>query len=117
MTRTCEATRRDGHPCTIRVVGDSCFCFAHSPALREQREQAHRRGGQNRATAKRLAKIMPVRLLPVWDVLEQALSDVLDGRLDPKLATAAAAVARALASILQTGELEERVRQLEQRGM
>jgi hypothetical protein len=74
---------------------------------------ASRKGGENKATSKRLAKIMPVRLVPVWDQLEQALADVLRGERDPRQATAAAAVARALATILQAGELEERLRALE----
>jgi len=78
-----------------------------------KRTEAQRRGGQNRANAKRLTKLMPARLGPVFAILEQALTDVIDGRLDPKQATAAAAVSRAMAAILQAGEIEERLRQLE----
>ena len=115
MPTTCSATRKDGQPCTIRVVGDGCVCFAHSPELATKRREAQRRGGQNRATAKRLSRIMPVRLVPVWEQLEQALADVLAGSLDPKQATAAAAVARALVAVLQHGEVEERLRRLEER--
>ncbi len=83
MPATCSATRRDGQPCTTQVVGDGRFCFAHSPDLAAKRREAQRRGGQNRATSKRLAKLMPVRLVPVWEQLEQALGDVLTGDLPP----------------------------------
>ena len=114
MPAACTATRKDGQPCTAQVLGDGRQCWAHDPALVEQRAQKRRLGGQNRATARRLTKLMPVRLLPVWDQLEQALADVLSGDLDPRQATAAAAVARALALILQAGELEERMRRLEE---
>ena len=38
------------------------------------------------------------------------------GTLEPRQATAVAAVARVMVSVLQAGELEERVRQLEGRG-
>ena len=109
----CAATRRDGSPCTTQVVGDGRFCFAHSPELATKRREAQQRGGQNRATAKRLSKLMPIRLVPIWGQLEQALADVLDGSLDPRQATAAAALARALAAVLQVGELEQRLRDLE----
>jgi len=110
----CAASRRAGQPCTAPVLGDGRQCWAHDPALAEQRVAKRRLGGQNRATRKRLAKIMPIRLLPVWDALEKALADVLAGSLDPKQATAAAALARALAVILTAGEVEERIRRLEE---
>ena len=110
---TCGATRKDGTPCTAQVLGDSRYCWAHDPALAATRAETRRRGGQNRATSKRLARLMPVRLVPVWEQLEQALTDVLAGSLDPKQATAAAALARALAAVLQVGELEQRLRDLE----
>ncbi len=40
--------------------------------------------------------------------------EVHDGTLDPKVASAMAALSRAMVSVLAAGELEERVRQLEQ---
>ena len=110
----CQARRKDGAPCSVRALTGSVYCFAHDPAKVAERDAARRKGGAGKATRQRLAKIMPVRLLPVWDQLERALVDVLDGSLDPKQATAAAAVARALAAILTAGEMEQRIRQLEE---
>ena len=114
MPQTCQATRKDGQPCTAGVVGDACFCFAHDPALQGKREQARQRGGQNRATSKRLAKLMPARLLPVFERLEQAMEETHSGELEPKQAQAMAALARAMAAVLQVGELEQRLRLLEE---
>lgn len=114
LAATCHATRADGQPCTTPVVSTGRYCFGHDPDLAAKRAEARRRGGANRANRVRLAKIMPVRLVPVWEQLEQALADVLAGDLDPRQAQAAATVARALVAILQAGELEERVRRLEQ---
>ena len=111
----CRATRKDGAPCSVRAIAGSAYCFAHDPAQAAARDAARCAGGRNKATHKRLAKIMPIRLLPVWGQLERALAAVLDGSLDPKQATAAAAVARALAAILTAGEVEERIRALEGR--
>jgi hypothetical protein len=111
---TCEATRKDGTPCRTQVVGDGRFCFAHEPALHEKRTQARRKGGQNRATARRLQKFMPASLVPIYELLEQALTDVLAGDLDPRQANAAANLGRALVVVLEHGELEERIRRLEE---
>ncbi len=115
MPATCSATRRDGEPCRTPVVSGSQWCFGHHPDLAEQRTQARRRGGQNRSNAQRVAKLLPQRLTPVFQRLEQALEETHDGTLDPKVATALAALARAMATILTAGELEARVRELEQR--
>ena len=112
---TCSATRRDGQPCKTPIVGDSPYCFGHSPELREKRLAASRKGGQNKATRARLSRLMPARLVAVYAQLEQALADVLADRLDPKNATAAAAISRAMVAVLTAGEVEERLRKLEER--
>jgi hypothetical protein len=112
---TCAATRRDGQACTAGVVGNGRWCFAHDPALQGKREQARRRGGENRATSRRLQKLLPARLVPVFAQLAVALAETHAGTLDYKQAQAMAAVARAMAAVLQVGELEARVRELEER--
>jgi hypothetical protein len=115
MEQTCQATRKDGQPCTTPVVGSGPLCFGHDPALAAKRTAARQRGGQNRATSKRLAKLMPARLLPVFERLEQALEETHTGELDPKQAQALAALARAMTAVLTAGELEQRLRELEER--
>ena len=110
----CGAPRADGQACTAPGLMPDHRCFAHSArATAADRARARRRGGQERGTSARLSRLMPRRLQPVYAQLETALSDVLAGELDPKQATAAAAVARAMVSVLTAGELEERVRKLE----
>lgn len=79
------------------------------------RQVARAKGGRNTAKAARLRKLTPPRLLPIFDRLEAALGEVHAGTLDPRQATAMAALARALTTILQAGELEARVRDLEER--
>ena len=112
-TKHCTGIRKDGQPCGSQVLSDGTYCYVHAPGQADEREAARRRGGQNRANAVRLRRLVPPRLLPVYDQLETALADVLAGRLDPRQATAAAALARALVTTLQAGELEERLRRLE----
>jgi len=57
--------------------------------------------------------LVPPRLVPVYDRLEQALGQVHDDTLQPRQASAMAALARAMVAVLTSGELEERVRELE----
>jgi hypothetical protein len=52
--------------------------------------------------------------MPLFDTLEAALGETHDGSLDPPRAQAMASLARAMVSVLVSGELEQRVRLLEQ---
>ncbi len=113
MQRRCSATRKDGLACTGFALPSESYCWAHSPALAEQRRQSRAKGGHNSAKAARLRKLTPPRLLPIFDALEMALGEVHAGKLDPRAAAAMAALARAMATLLTAGELEERLRQLE----
>lgn len=109
----CAGLRRDGHGCGAPALAGDGWCYSHHPHRVEERTAARQRGGRNRATAARLRALLPPRLIPVYERLEGALGGVLDGTLDPRQATAAAAVARAMVAVLVSGELEARVRKLE----
>ena len=112
---TCQGQRRDGRPCTSPLVGADGFCFAHSPMRVAERQAAQQRGGQHRASVVRLRGLMPPRLVPVFERLERALEEVHDGTLKPGQAIAMATIARAMVSVLQAGEVEQRLRDLEGR--
>lgn len=110
--KPCEGRRKDGQPCRAFALA-SGYCFSHDPARQAEREAAHRRGGFNSSKVARLKRLIPERLLPVYALLEQALGEVHEGRLDPKRANAMASLARAMVSVLTAGEMEERLRRLE----
>ena len=111
----CTGTRRDGRPCTAMVLGGGAYCFAHDPTKAAERHAARQRGGQHRANLVRLRGLVPPRLISVYDRLETALGEVHDGTLQPGQAAAMAGLARAMVAVLQAGELEERLRALEER--
>ncbi|MBF6591672.1 MAG: hypothetical protein IVW57_14260 [Ktedonobacterales bacterium] len=104
----CPATRRDGTPCQAKATA-SGWCFAHDPAAKANRAK----GGRATRKSVRALRMLPERLRPVADILGTALREVYDGTLEPRQASAMAAVAGALVRVIQAGELEERVRQLE----
>jgi hypothetical protein len=109
----CRRLRRDGQPCRSPALSPSGYCFGHDPDRVDERAEAHRRGGQNHSNAARLRGLVPPRLVSVYDTLEKALEEVHDDKLDPRQASAMAAIARAMVAVLSAGELEERVRSLE----
>ena len=115
--RRCSATRRDGSPCAAppSAIGDDGRCWAHSETKREARRAARAKGGANRATAARAEKLLPAVLKPVLYTLLQTLQGAKAGTVDPRQATAVAAVARAIVVVYSAGTLEERVQELERR--
>jgi len=57
--------------------------------------------------------LVSLRRIPVFNMLEQAFTEVYTGQLEPKRATAMAALARSMVAVLSSGDLEERLRNLE----
>jgi hypothetical protein len=109
----CSATRKNGDPCSAPPLTDG-RCFAHSDTTAAARNAARRKGGANSARAVRLQALLPARLTPVYARLEAALTEVADGEMEPKVGQAVAAIARAMVATLQAGEIEDRLRRIEQ---
>ena len=114
-TPRCRGVRRDGAPCQAppHAVNAAGWCWAHSPENAEARRAARAKGGQNKATAKRVDRLVPATLRPVVATLLDALAEVHDGTLTPGQASAMASLAGAVVKVYQAGVLEERVEVLE----
>ncbi len=112
-SKRCAGTRKDGTPCTANVMGAGDRCFAHDPSRADQRDRARRKGGVNSATRHRVDRLVPATLRPMIGSLLDALDEVHAGTLDPKQASAMAALAGAVTRAYTTGVLEERVQALE----
>ncbi len=102
---TCSASTKTGKPCRGRPA-ESGYCFAHDPAMKDKREAARVKGGENSSHAARLEKLLPSHLRPTFDRLEAAMKEVYEGSLDPRRATAMASVAGAMVKIIKAGEEE-----------
>ncbi len=111
--KRCTGQRKDGTPCGAAVMGPGVWCYAHDPARVAERDQARRRGGTNSATRARLDRLVPATLRPMIGSLLEALDEVHAGVLDPKQASAMAALAGAITRAYGVGILEERVQSLE----
>lgn len=110
----CLGTRTDGQPCGSQIVSESGYCFAHDPEVAEERTRARRRGGRSSSAIFRTRKLAPAALRDVYTTLERALAEVHNGELSPARASAMASLARAMTTVLTAGELEERVRAIEE---
>jgi hypothetical protein len=112
-TKQCAGTRKDGAACTAREMGPGDYCFAHAPDRAAERAAARERGGRGRATRARLDRLVPATLRPMISTLLGALDEVHAGTLDPKQASAMAALAGAVTRAYSVGVLEQRVADLE----
>lgn len=115
--RRCTATAKSGKPCTAQPWKGG-LCIWHHPDAADKRRENSRKGGQSRSAINRLKRGLPMEALTVKDlqgVLGAVIRDLLGGEIDPSVANSAANVARAFASLASVGELEERLRRLEEK--
>lgn len=109
----CKALTKNGRPCQGRPLADG-YCRFHSATTAEAQQEARRRGGQNKAKTVRLGRLVPPRLIPIFDTLEEAMNECYSGELEPRIAQALASLAGAMVKVIAAGEMEERLRKLEQ---
>ncbi|MFQ6026825.1 MAG: hypothetical protein ACE5Q6_04835 [Dehalococcoidia bacterium] len=115
--RTCAFLKPNGQPCKATPMADQEHCFWHSPEHQEEVAEARRLGGLRRRREmtitgaygfEGLESVADIRCL-----LLVAAVDTLS--LDNSFARSRILVAVALAAskLLETGELEERITELE----
>ncbi len=116
MDGHCKGRNRDGQPCRALVTDGSAFCRWHDPKLEEQRQEWRRQGGTARSNQARARKALSEAVMTspeLAGVLSQAIRRTLEGDLEPGVGSAIATLSRALAEVRKTGELEERLGNLE----
>jgi len=116
MHSRCSGTNREGGPCNAEIRPGRKWCRWHDPELEAERAEWRRKGGEARSNRNRARKQLPDAVLtPVelQGLLSKALRDVLMGQLEPGIANAAAGLSRALVTIRESAELEERLSALE----
>lgn len=98
MATKCSAIAKSGSRCTTPVLAGSTFCWMHDPDAAEARREAARKGGRNRSAKARARKLIPdaISAEDLAGLLSLLFTQVMTGRVEPKVGTAAAAVARTL---------------------
>jgi len=117
MAAKCLAIAKGGNQCRVAALTGKQHCLMHDPLSVEARREAGRKGGRNRSAKARALKLVPESMAPeeLGGWLALLFRQVMTGRIEPKIATAAAAVARVMMDVRAATELEQRLTELEQR--
>jgi hypothetical protein len=112
-TPHCQGTTRQGTPCSALARSGSLWCPWHDPALAEDRVNWRRQGGREKANIRRAAKRMPEDLQDVKLALLRAIEGIEAGTFEPQRAQAFASLTRALVTLHEVSEFEQRLATLE----
>lgn len=114
----CHGIKQDGGRCRSTTTSIRGYCFSHDPTISDERKQQVRTRGAHtpraRGARSRARELVPSRLLPAVDRMEKAMVDVEEGRLAPARGQAMASMMNSLVKAFQAGEVEARLREMEQ---
>jgi hypothetical protein len=107
MAAKCFAIAKAGSRCSRTALPGKQFCLIHDPESADLRREASRKGGHARSNQARAAKQIPEAMAPEELVgwLWLLIRNVISGKIEPKVATAAATIAR---TILETRDASEK---------
>jgi hypothetical protein len=117
MTGQCEHLKTDGTCCRAAPLPGSARCFFHDPARAGERQEARRRGGRTRSRRPDPGPVEDLPLASVADVvvlLADTINRVRAGRLEARTGNALACLAGQLLHALRDGDLEDRLKKLEE---
>ena len=114
---TCSAIARSGSRCRSAPLPGRPYCLLHDPLSAEARREGARKGGRARSAAARAQKQIPTAMSSdeLVGFLSALFKSVISGRTEPKVATAAATVARILFEVktaVDVAALAEQVNEL-----
>ena len=117
LARTCKASKQNGDRCASSPLLDGEFCFWHSPDHADDAAEARRLGGLRRRREHALAGAYEVEGLAtipeIRRIVEIAVLDALG--LENSVARGRLLIAASLAAakLLEVGELEARLKDVE----
>jgi len=96
-------------------VAGAAFCWMHDPDSADARREAARTGGRNRSAKARAAKLIPPAMAAdeLAGYLTALFKGVMTGRIEPKIGTAAATIARTLLEA-QTAAAQPTIEELQE---
>lgn len=118
MARKCPAITSAGKPCAGIVHPGQTYCMSHDPEYKQSQRVGARKGGEGKASNRRLAKQWAALGEAVGDqdlpaILKSCMFAVKDGSMSPAQANAIAALAKATITIASDLDLAERIEALE----
>jgi hypothetical protein len=110
---SCLAVTVYGRACNAKPLKGRQVCWHHAPELAEERAEASRRGGRNKATAARVYAGLPAPIAELLSDLRGVFAETRAGTMAPARAQACASVGRALLATWDLGVTEARLDDLE----
>ena len=113
----CAQIKSDGSKCRTRPLKGSRLCFFHDPDRVEERLSAARKGGERGKIATLPGDTPDVQLATAQDMVSlmaETISQVRRGQIDPRIATAVGYLANITLKAREHGELEDRLKTLEE---
>jgi 5-methylcytosine-specific restriction endonuclease McrA len=114
----CKAKTLDGKRCGGYAIEDSDYCFTHDPTKEDEREEAHRRGGENRPRpihAMEYPADLDVKSAAgLLSLMEHAIKDTWTLETSVARGRTIGYLAQVQKGILEVGQLEDRVNRLEE---
>ena len=116
-SKRCEGIAADGERCRAWALNGDRFCWAHSPAVADQRQAArsaggHARHGRKLATTDR-ERVELASLPDVLDVLQDAVNDALGLENSIARARTIGYLASVYGRLYESSELDRRLSVLE----
>jgi hypothetical protein len=115
--RRCSGKNAQGAPCQAHPRSDTGLCLWHDPELAEAAQEARRLGGQRRkreATVQAAYDLEGLGSIPeIRRIVEIAVTDLLGAENTVARARTLLSAAQMAANLLKTGELEERIENIE----
>ena len=115
MAEKCRGICKSGSPCKSAVLPGRPFCLFHDPEAAALRQAGSAKGGRNRANVQRAKAQIPDALTPgqLAGWLSLLFKRTIAGQTEPKIAHAAAAVARVLFDVRTAVAVEDLQEQLD----
>lgn len=113
----CQATTKGGKPCSAYAIEGSQFCFTHDPTREAERAEAHKRGGESRPRPTNDAPFPNVDVKTANGLLfmmEDLFKDTWTLETSVARSRTIGYLAQVQKGILEVGELEDRVKRLEE---
>lgn len=117
MDVKCAGTTKAGKPCRGTPLPGREWCFVHDPALAERRHQASVKGGLGKSAKVRAQKQLRDAVMDLDDVaglLSLSMRKVATGTMEPSVGTALGAMARALITVRESGEVTQQIAELQE---
>jgi len=114
----CIGKTKSGSPCKMPAINGGQYCFSHSPGTRAQQAAARKRGGQNRSRHAGDPNTIPAEIKSLNDagkLLDYIVQELLIMDNGVPRARALLQAYELYLKSIEIGELEERIRALEER--